>query len=406
MTTTTSDPAYQSATTNPSAQYSYATAHCTLTPYLEYAEPFSNGWTYKRIMEVAGGAAGVACLVLSGILIFTHLTVWVRPHEQKQIVRIIFFAPVFVIFNWLALHFYGAAWALTPIAELYECFALVSIFYLFVLYVSPNEDNRESFFDQLQAFEKKTKDPIGGGSLRWFQITWVSVFQILPTKLAISILQWALNAGMCPLKYADSKASTVISVLQSIVTAICVLAIIKFEKRLKQEMHGHHPMAKLVTFKGVVGLVLLQTPIFTGLAQHRVFHPTKYVSIIDFAVGTPSFLVCLEMFIVSLLFWWSFSSSEYRHFAKAQNVRRHGIFRGLFDSFNISDILKGCWYMVSIITGGALSNQGGGGSGPMKYDDAYEPNGYMKPPPAMATQYPPQQHHQGAYDGPRPPFQQ
>lgn len=115
----------------------------------------------------------------------------VRPNEQKQIVRIILFAPVFAIFNFFALWIYDVSWILLPFPELYECFALVAMFYLMVLYVSPDEENRKAYFHHLQRlgrYSQKAKHD--RGSLRWFQVTWVLVFQILPAKLAINAAEW------------------------------------------------------------------------------------------------------------------------------------------------------------------------------------------------------------------------
>ena len=410
VTTTSVDRAYQSATADASSQYAYATAHCTVTPYLDYAEPYSSGWTYKQLIELVAGIGALLCIISSAILIFTHLAIWVRPNEQKQIVRLILFAPIFAIFNFFALWFYNVSWILKPFSELYECFALVAIFYLMVLYVSPDEDYRETFFHHLQRLGRYSQQPKHRrGSLRWFQVTWVLVFQILPSKLAINILTWALNASMCPIKYTGSKASTGVSVVQSLVTAACVLAILGFHARLKKEMVGHHILAKLVTFKGIVAIVLLQTPVFSGLAEHRVFQGTKNVSIFDFAIGTPSFLISVEMFIVSLLFQWSFSALEYKRLARSQNLRRGGAGKALLEVVDIRDILKGCWYMCRILVGGGTGRPANPPSNaPMKGDDMVNgsnvalqqhqsPPSLQQPPVYHQQQQQPNQYHQSPH---------
>lgn len=408
VTTTSVDLAYQSATADASSQYAYATAHCTVTPYLTYTEPYSSGWTYKQILELVAGIGSLLCIITAAVLIFTHLAIWVRPNEQKQIVRIILFAPIFAIFNFFALWFYNVSWILTPFPELYECFALVAIFYLMVLYVSPDEDYRETFFHHLQRLGRYKQQPKHSrGSLRWFQVTWVLVFQILPSKLAINIVIWALNASMCPIKYAGSTASTGVSVVQSLVTVACVLAILGFHARLKKQMDGHHVLLKLVTFKGVVGIVLLQTPIFSGLAEHRVFQGTKNVSIVDFAIGTPSFLICVEMFIVTLLFLWSFSASEYKNLAKSQNLRREGAGKALLDVVDIRDILKGCWYMFRILVGGGSGRPVNSPStGLMKGDDVVNgSNVALQQQPSPPLQQPPQYHNQQQQQQYQQPYQ-
>lgn len=87
-----------------------------------------------------------------------------------RIVRIIIFAPFFAIFNFFSVWFYEKSWILEPIPEIYETFALVSMFYLLVVYVAPEIESREAFFQHLQRFGRKNKPKHNRGSLRWFQV--------------------------------------------------------------------------------------------------------------------------------------------------------------------------------------------------------------------------------------------
>ena len=88
-----------------------------------------------------------------------------------RIVRIIIFAPFFAIFNFFSVWFYKKSWILEPIPEIYETFALVAMFYLLVVYVAPEVENRESFFQHLQRLGRYSRKPKHNrGSLRWFQV--------------------------------------------------------------------------------------------------------------------------------------------------------------------------------------------------------------------------------------------
>ena len=181
------------------------------------------------------------------------------------------------------------------------------------------------------------------------QVTWVMVFQILPVNLILSLISWILSAVQCPLDYTVSHVATAISVIDSVATSICVLAIIAFERRMKDDSKGHKAVYKLWTFKGCVALVLTQGPVFSFLAEYQIFDRTKYMSVMDFVVGTPAFLICVEMFLVSLLFLWSFSAKEYMNIERSQRAPRAGIGRAILDILDIRDILHGCWYMVRIL---------------------------------------------------------
>ena len=140
------------------------------------------------------------CLIFSVSLATVHLSNWVKPQEQKQSassplhlhspsrvllnstyrrhVRIILFPTVFAFFNLFAVWFHDYAWVLTPFPELYECFALVAMFYLIVVYVSPNDDSREEQFRQMQRVyahgKKKGQPKHDRGSLRWFRVSFIS----------------------------------------------------------------------------------------------------------------------------------------------------------------------------------------------------------------------------------------
>ena len=175
------------------------------------------------------------------------------------------------------------------------------------------------------------------------------VFQIFFVNLILSIISWILSAVQCPLDYTVSHAATAISVIDSVATSICVFAIIVFERRMKDESKGHKAVYKLWTFKGCVALVLTQGPVFSFLAEYGIFDRTKYMSVMDFVVGTPAFLICVEMFLVSLLFLWSFSATEYKRLAATLQTSRIGIGRAILDVLDTRDILRGCWYMVRIL---------------------------------------------------------
>lgn len=174
------------------------------------------------------------------------------------------------------------------------------------------------------------------------------VFQILPVNLIISLVSWILSAVECPLDYTISHTATAITVIDSIATSVCVLAIIGFERRMKDETKGHKAVYKLWTFKGCVGLILTQGPVFSFLAEYKIFDRTKYMSVTDFVVGTPAFLICVEMFLVSLLFLWSFSATEYMRMV-ASHAPKMGVGRAILDVLDIRDILNGCWYMTKIL---------------------------------------------------------
>ena len=174
------------------------------------------------------------------------------------------------------------------------------------------------------------------------------VFQILPLKLALNLAVWILGLAMCPLKFRLSKEATALSVIESVATSICVLGIVWFARRMAPELKQHQVIHKLWSFKGIVGITLTQAPVFQLFAQNSWFHRTQYVSIFDFAVGTPAFMTCVEMFAVSVIFLWTFSAEQYLGLSGSL-PRTRSLGGALVDVLDIRDIFYGIWYMCKIV---------------------------------------------------------
>ena len=180
------------------------------------------------------------------------------------------------------------------------------------------------------------------------KLLWVGVFQVLPVKLIVNLLEWILSATMCPLKYQLSKTSLAITVIESVSTSICIASVITFAQRVAADLKGTKTRAKLISFKGIVGITLTQTPVFVGLASYGGFHRTKTVSVFDFTVGTPAFMTCCEMFLISVVFLWTFTAEPYLNLMGSM-PRCRSVGGAFLEVLDIRDILKGCWYMTKII---------------------------------------------------------
>ena len=182
----------------------------------------------------------------------------------------------------------------------------------------------------------------------WRKIIWVLVFQVFLVQTVINLLTWILSARWCPLSFSLSKTSLALSILQSVSTSVCVMAIIEFGRRTAADLQGTKTTSKLVSFKGIVGITLTQTPAFAIIATYGLFKRTIYVSTLDFTVGTPAFMTCCEMFMISIVFLWTFTADPYLEL-RGTLPRCRTISSALLEVLDIRDILKGYWYMTKII---------------------------------------------------------
>ena len=271
---------------------------CPDAPSTAYVtgEPISGSFTFQQIiLIVAWVCFGVTLLLWLGLAI-PHLRRYNIPDEQRQIFRIILTPLIFAIFAVAAIHSYSAANYLAAIPNLYEAWALASLFLLYVHFVVPEAHTREEFFAQVEQ-RKQNGEIVPGGTLKLFRVCaqpcvcsrvlipqqrlWRTVFFYLAlytiliiigeileaTKAACStskkprvghiiVRLHAGNFSCCSKTWFDSLKQ--IQVLELGGTIYVILAIIKFQRRFKEYMPDRKALPKLITFKLFVLVTTLQ----------------------------------------------------------------------------------------------------------------------------------------------------
>ena len=71
------------------------------------------------------------------------------------------------------------------------------------------------------------------------------------------------------------------------------------------------------------------------------------MSVFDFAVGTPAFMTCVEMFVVSVVFLWSFSAEQYLELSGSL-PRTRSLGGAFVEVLDVRDIFQGIWHMCKI----------------------------------------------------------
>lgn len=110
---------------------------------------------------------------------------------------------VFCLFSVGAVAKYSTAIYTAPIRDLYETFAMASIFLLLVEWVAPDPSSRDNSFSSLKnrkprgdRFSKdKTYTIIPGGSLSWFKSKWTIMFLSIVIDIIIAVAQEASQAA-------------------------------------------------------------------------------------------------------------------------------------------------------------------------------------------------------------------
>ncbi|KAL8637555.1 MAG: hypothetical protein Q9228_005187 [Teloschistes exilis] len=323
---------------------------CTVPATYNNAIDLSLGITLHDFMIIVSGACSIASWLIMIPLGVSHLRNWTCPHEQRLMLRVIFVIPLIATFNVFIVWFYDASWYLRPFPDIMEAFGVVSLFVLFVTYVTPDQSSREQFYDSIEQQDrhgKKVPGKEGQGSLEWFHNIWILVFQILVGRVATTIASEVLTATECSTSRKLNHRRTIVNVTASIETVITLLAILRYYGRLKSHLQPRGSMWKLMTYKGIIFFSIFPDTIIQALVSYSALKPSTYISYYDWQLGIPALITCVLMFLFSPLFWLTFPALRYREAAE-QGQRRESFATALVQVVNISDLFVGIWLMIQM----------------------------------------------------------
>ncbi|KAF2717476.1 hypothetical protein K431DRAFT_210915, partial [Polychaeton citri CBS 116435] len=281
-----------------------------------------------------------------------HLRRYRCPREQRQIIRIVFIAVVYAVVSFFQIYDYEIAEYIAVIPDLYEAFCICALFLLYLQFAAPASTFGEEMFEAVRAAEEHHT------GFDWPRITWIFVFQYPLTQLLATIITLATVAAKtyCAQSLSPRYGHLWAEIINSVGVGAAVLAVFRVYGHVKMIMKARRGLAKLVCFKIIVFISFVQTWIFNILLEHNVMKPSKTFSYDDLLYGIPALVLCCEMVIFSLGFWYAYSSTEYSSNAKPRD-QRLPIWKAALDAMNPYDFLHGIVQMFKL----ALHLQHSGG---------------------------------------------
>lgn len=90
--------------------------------------------------------------------------------------------------------------------------------------------------------------------------------------------------------------------------------------------------------------------VFSILLNHNLIKPSAALGYYDVLYGLENTIVCVEMVLLSLGFWYAYSSTEYNSSGNVANTQCLPIFRAIADAINPWDFFAGVGRVFGIIT--------------------------------------------------------
>lgn len=128
----------------------YNWTYCNTTLEETFDEdPLWKGFTFHHFGLFLGLVFGLIAVLIAFYLIFRHATHYLRPWEQRHIIRILLMIPIYAIVSFLSFLFYKKAVYFEVLRDCYEAFAIASFFTLLCHYVAPDLHQQKVYFRKL-----------------------------------------------------------------------------------------------------------------------------------------------------------------------------------------------------------------------------------------------------------------
>ena len=112
--------------------------------------PLWKGYTYHHFGLFLSAAFGLVATCIGLFLIFAHATHYLKPYEQKHIIRILLLIPIYSTVSFLSYLHYTHAVYYDVLEGCYEAFAISSFFTLMCHYIAPNLHDQKDYFRTLE----------------------------------------------------------------------------------------------------------------------------------------------------------------------------------------------------------------------------------------------------------------
>ncbi|EGC29701.1 hypothetical protein DICPUDRAFT_42510 [Dictyostelium purpureum] len=272
---------------------------------------------FYSLFVTIGGLFMFLSIVITGVLIMQHLVHYNKPSFQKYIIRIVLIAPIYAIYSFLSLFFKRDYWAMffDVSRDCYESYVLYCFFKLLSGYLGGEEAIEE-------LLNKKERQPVTWPLGYFFSFKPKRNFYRICMSL---IIQYALIKPLMAItsaflfyfgKYEDANFSTsegylYITIINNISVVVALYFLVMFYEVFKLELNPHSPILKFFVIKMILFAIFWQTVLiyiliwFEAIPKSEIYSPEK----VGFFLN--DFLVCVEMFVFSIVHSIAFNYDDY-----------------------------------------------------------------------------------------------
>ncbi|CAF0906812.1 unnamed protein product [Adineta steineri] len=294
-------------------------ATTTTTPAIVYSDQL---FLHTVACQAIAGAFTWAAIFITSYHIYLHLRHYNVPSEQKWIVRLLFYVPIYSFVSWLSLILFTKDSYYVyfhAVRDCYEAFVIYSFLSLCYEYLGG---------------EGAIMAEIRGKYIH--RSWWTCTCCLSNQEYTISFLRFCKQATLqfClvkPLmsvvtlvlqsfdKYKDGDFSVTggylyLTIIYNISVSVALYGLFLFYAATKDILAKYDPVLKFLTVKSVIFLTFWQgvlLAIFEQLGIIQAFQGKTNLSVGTVAAGWQSFFICIEMCLASIALRFAFPHEPY-----------------------------------------------------------------------------------------------
>ena len=288
----------------------------------------------------------MVAIIIIIYLIYKHLKNYTNQNQQLWIVRILFLIPLYSIGSLISLKFYEYSVYIDVVRDVYEAFVIYSFMMLcfeylggknIVLYKLRDNEFKKSYITCTCCVSNISYN------IKFIRFCKRGTLQFCVIKPLMSMLIIIINLlGY----YHDGNINLTtgyfwISIIYNISIFIALYSLLLFYEATKDFLSSHKPILKFLCVKSVIFLSFWQSFVIAGLVHIGYIKDSGdgVASAAELAICYQNFIICIEMFLISIVYNIAFSADQY-----IKNISEYKADNNTFYNFkeaiNIIDIAK------------------------------------------------------------------
>jgi len=298
------------------------------------AEGASRIWNGAQVHEYAWVIAGTCALwatLISFHLIYKHVRNYTRPALQRPIIRIILMVPIYSLDSFLSLRFKELALYFDLGRDCYEAYVLYMFFTLLVNFL---EAEGGTTLENLLEDKDQINHPFpfclmkfqpGRSFLMWCKFCVLQFALVKPVLTLLALLMQAFGV-FDEGSFSPRSGYLYVALLDNVSISMSLYYLVLFYMATKEELQGLKPVPKILCIKAIIFFSFWQGIVINFISWFGAFHNMGGWSVEQITTGLQDFMICVEMFAISVAHSWIFGYEEYRIADKEAFFK--GIIRG------------------------------------------------------------------------------